>query len=62
MVSELTRLFPTREDLRFAEFQNTADAIAYNMIKEKNKEQEVDDQASGTDILDILCENCPLTV
>ncbi|KAK7028112.1 hypothetical protein VNI00_014927 [Paramarasmius palmivorus] len=54
MVSELTRLFPTKEDLRFAEFQNTADAIAYNMIKEKNKEQEVDDQASGTDILDIL--------
>ncbi|ESK95228.1 cytochrome p450 [Moniliophthora roreri MCA 2997] len=54
VISEMTRVLPTKEDIRFAEFHHTADRIAENLVKEKEKEQRIQNNTTGSDILDIL--------
>ncbi|KAF9265928.1 cytochrome P450 [Marasmius fiardii PR-910] len=51
-VSEMTRLAPTKEELRFADFHRASSKLAEAIINQKGRD--LVDPARGTDILDIL--------
>ncbi|PPQ81693.1 hypothetical protein CVT24_003123 [Panaeolus cyanescens] len=53
-VSEMTRLAPTKEELRFADFHQASSKLAEAIINQKGRD--LVDPARGTDILDILRE------
>jgi len=53
-VSEITRIAPTKEELRFADFHHASSNLAENILNQKGRD--VVDPARGTDILDILSE------
>ncbi|KAL0572020.1 hypothetical protein V5O48_009941 [Marasmius crinis-equi] len=51
-ISEMTRLAPTKEELRFADFHRASSKLAEAIINQKGRD--LVDPARGTDILDIL--------
>ncbi|KAK7469038.1 hypothetical protein VKT23_003532 [Stygiomarasmius scandens] len=51
-VSGITRMVPTKEELRFADFHHASSNLAENILNQKGRD--VVDPARGTDILDIL--------